>query len=108
MYDLMTDVGYRYSNYDTTGSTNTYKFELQYAPLPDARKEFRCRRLHEPQRSTTFIERPDCRSAKRAHARLGCCVSTAFLHLLRQVVYLGLREDKPAFEVRRPTLQATT
>ena len=40
VYDLMTDVGYRYSNYDTTGSTNTYKFEVQYAPIRDARLRF--------------------------------------------------------------------
>jgi outer membrane receptor protein involved in Fe transport len=40
IYDLMTDVGYRYSNYDTTGSTNTYKFEVQYAPIRDARLRF--------------------------------------------------------------------
>jgi outer membrane receptor protein involved in Fe transport len=40
IYDLMTDVGYRYSNYDTTGSTNTYKFEVQYAPTRDARLRF--------------------------------------------------------------------
>ncbi len=40
IYDLMSDVGYRYSNYDTTGSTNTYKFEVQYAPIRDARLRF--------------------------------------------------------------------
>jgi outer membrane receptor protein involved in Fe transport len=40
IYDLMTDVGYRYSNYDTTGTTNTYKFEVQYAPIQDARLRF--------------------------------------------------------------------
>ena len=40
MYDLMTDIGYRYSNYDTTGTTNTYKFEVQYAPIRDARFRF--------------------------------------------------------------------
>src|SRR6185437_5153189 len=39
-YDLTTDVGYRYSNYNTTGSTNTYKFEVQYAPIRDARLRF--------------------------------------------------------------------
>lgn len=39
-YDLTTDVGYRYSSYDTTGSTNTYKFEVQYAPIRDARLRF--------------------------------------------------------------------
>ncbi len=40
IYDLMTDAGYRYSNYDTTGTTNTYKFEVQYAPIQDARLRF--------------------------------------------------------------------
>jgi iron complex outermembrane recepter protein len=40
VYDLTTDVGYRYSDYDTTGSTNTYKFEVQYAPVQDARLRF--------------------------------------------------------------------
>ena len=40
IYDLTTDVGYRYSNYDTTGSTNTYKFEVQYAPIQSARLRF--------------------------------------------------------------------
>lgn len=40
IYDLTTDVGYRYSNYDTTGTTNTYKFEVQYAPIQDARLRF--------------------------------------------------------------------
>lgn len=39
-YDLTTDVGYRHSNYNTTGSTNTYKFEVQYAPIRDARLRF--------------------------------------------------------------------
>ena len=36
-HDLDVDVGYRYSNYSTVGTTNTYKFEVQYAPLPDFR-----------------------------------------------------------------------
>jgi iron complex outermembrane recepter protein len=40
IYDLTSDVGYRYSNYDTTGSTNTYKLEVQYAPIRDARLRF--------------------------------------------------------------------
>jgi iron complex outermembrane recepter protein len=40
LYDLTTDVGYRYSNYNTTGTTNTYKFEVQYAPIQDARLRF--------------------------------------------------------------------
>ena len=37
IYDLTTDAGYRYSDYNTTGSTSTYKFEVQYAPIRDAR-----------------------------------------------------------------------
>jgi len=40
VYDLTADAGYRYSNYNTTGSTNTYKFEVQYAPIRDARLRF--------------------------------------------------------------------
>ena len=40
IYDLTTDVGYRYSNYSTTGSTSAYKFEVQYAPIQDARLRF--------------------------------------------------------------------
>lgn len=39
-YDLTTDIGYRYSSYNTTGGTNTYKFEVQYAPIRDARLRF--------------------------------------------------------------------
>ncbi len=39
-YDLTADVGYRYSNYSTSGTTNTYKFEVQYAPVEDARLRF--------------------------------------------------------------------
>lgn len=40
VYDLTADTGYRYSDYDTTGSTNTYKFEVQYAPIQDGRLRF--------------------------------------------------------------------
>jgi outer membrane receptor protein involved in Fe transport len=40
VYDLVADTGYRYSDYDTTGTTNTYKFEVQYAPVQDARLRF--------------------------------------------------------------------
>jgi iron complex outermembrane receptor protein len=40
LYDLTADTGYRYSDYNTTGSTNTYKFEVQYAPIQDARLRF--------------------------------------------------------------------
>ena len=40
LYDLTTDIGFRYSNYSTTGTTNTYKFEVQYAPLQDMRVRF--------------------------------------------------------------------
>jgi iron complex outermembrane receptor protein len=35
--DLSFDSGYRYSNYTTAGHTNAYKFEVQYAPVDDAR-----------------------------------------------------------------------
>jgi len=40
LYDLTTDVGYRWSNYNTAGVTNTYKFEVQYAPIQDAKMRF--------------------------------------------------------------------
>jgi len=40
VYDLTADTGYRYSNYNTTGTTNTYKFEVQYAPIQDMRMRF--------------------------------------------------------------------
>ncbi len=40
VHDLTTDVGYRYSDYNTTGTTNTYKFEVQYAPIQDVRGRF--------------------------------------------------------------------
>jgi outer membrane receptor protein involved in Fe transport len=35
--DLTVDAGYRYSDYSTAGVTNTYKFEVQYAPFKDVR-----------------------------------------------------------------------
>jgi len=38
--DLTVDTGYRYSDYNTTGQTNTYKFEVQYAPIEDVRARF--------------------------------------------------------------------
>jgi iron complex outermembrane recepter protein len=40
IYDLTVDAGYRYSDYSTAGVTNTYKFEVQYAPLPDVRLRY--------------------------------------------------------------------
>jgi outer membrane receptor protein involved in Fe transport len=38
--DLTIDAGYRYSDYSTAGVTNTYKFGVQYAPLPDVRLRY--------------------------------------------------------------------
>ncbi len=38
--DLNIDVGYRFSDYSSAGTTNTYKAELQYAPTDDARLRF--------------------------------------------------------------------
>ncbi len=35
--ELLFDGGYRRSDYSTSGPTNTYKFELQYAPIDDYR-----------------------------------------------------------------------
>ncbi len=37
IHDLTFDTGYRYSDYSTAGETNTFKFEVQYAPISDAR-----------------------------------------------------------------------
>jgi iron complex outermembrane receptor protein len=37
VHDLTVDAGYRYSDYTTAGITNTYKFEVQYAPTADVR-----------------------------------------------------------------------
>jgi iron complex outermembrane recepter protein len=36
-HDLLFDTGYRRSDYSTSGVTNTYKFEVQYAPIADYR-----------------------------------------------------------------------
>ena len=38
--DLLFDVGYRRSDYETSGVANTYKFEVQYAPIEDYRFRF--------------------------------------------------------------------
>jgi iron complex outermembrane receptor protein len=35
--ELLFDTGYRHSNYSTAGATNTYKFEVQYAPIAEYR-----------------------------------------------------------------------
>jgi len=35
--ELVVDTGYRHSDYTTIGDTNTYKFEVQYAPISDYR-----------------------------------------------------------------------
>jgi iron complex outermembrane recepter protein len=35
--DLTVDAGYRYSAYSTAKATNSYKFDLQFAPVPDVR-----------------------------------------------------------------------
>ena len=37
IYDLVFDAGYRYSDYSTAGGADTWKAELQYAPIPDLR-----------------------------------------------------------------------
>ena len=37
MKDLTFDGGYRFSDYSTAGVTNTYKAQLEYAPIPDIR-----------------------------------------------------------------------
>jgi iron complex outermembrane recepter protein len=35
--DLMFDTGFRHSDYNLSGGVNTYKFEVQYAPISDLR-----------------------------------------------------------------------
>lgn len=37
IYDLVVDGGYRYSDYSTAGTADTYKLEMQYAPIQDLR-----------------------------------------------------------------------
>jgi iron complex outermembrane recepter protein len=37
VHDLVAGAGYRYSDYSTAGGVNTYKFDVQYAPMPDLR-----------------------------------------------------------------------
>jgi len=37
VHELLLDTGYRYSDYSTGVKTDTYKFELQYAPIADYR-----------------------------------------------------------------------
>jgi outer membrane receptor protein involved in Fe transport len=37
VYNLSFDSGYRYSNYTLGGNTNTYKFQVEYAPIKDIR-----------------------------------------------------------------------
>jgi outer membrane receptor protein involved in Fe transport len=37
LYDLVFDAGYRYSDYSTAGGADTWKAQLQYAPIPDLR-----------------------------------------------------------------------
>jgi outer membrane receptor protein involved in Fe transport len=54
--DLMVDTGYRHSDYTTAGNTNTYKFEVQYAPVTDYR--FRAsydRAIRAPSVAESFI-----------------------------------------------------
>jgi iron complex outermembrane receptor protein len=40
VHDLDLDAGYRFSSYSTAGTTQTYKFELQYAPTEDIRLRY--------------------------------------------------------------------
>jgi outer membrane receptor protein involved in Fe transport len=37
IHELLFDTGYRYSDYSSGVTADTYKFELQYAPVPDLR-----------------------------------------------------------------------
>ncbi len=37
IYDLVADTGYRHSKYEVSGGIDTYKLELQYAPVADYR-----------------------------------------------------------------------
>ena len=63
IYDFTIDSGYRYSNYTTAGATNTYKFEVQYAPLPDVRLRYSYDRVVPRRTSSSSIPHrtTDCR-----------------------------------------------
>lgn len=91
IYDLNVDAGYRYSDYSTAGVTNTYKFEVQYAPTPDVRARFSFDRavrapnlieLYNPESygQTTAVPTDPCAStnngATHAAASLSACEHT--------------------------------
>jgi iron complex outermembrane recepter protein len=88
VYDLTFDSGFRYSNYTTAGATNTYKFEVQYAPIPDVRLRYSYDRvirapnlieLYTPQvyGQSDVVSQDPCaptnNGAKRAAAGLTAC-----------------------------------
>jgi iron complex outermembrane recepter protein len=90
-YDLTVDAGYRYSDYSTAGKTNTFKFELQYAPVQDVRLRFSFDRavrapnlieLYNPQSygQTTAVTSDPCaptnNGATAAVATLAACEHT--------------------------------
>lgn len=91
VYDLTVDSGYRFSDYTTAGVTNTYKFEVQYAPLPDVRLRYSYDRvvrapnlieLYTPdaygQSSLVYVDpcAPTDNGATRAAASLSACEHT--------------------------------
>ncbi len=73
-YDLTTDVGYRYSNYNTAGVTNTYKFEVQYAPIHDARLRFS---LDRAVRAPNLVELFNAPSIGQFNGTVDPCAPTA-------------------------------
>ncbi|HEY1724201.1 MAG TPA: TonB-dependent receptor [Steroidobacteraceae bacterium] len=84
--DLSIDGGYRYSNYSTAGPTRSWKFEVQYAPIADARLRFSYDRavrapnlfeLFSPQSygQTTVVGNDPCAGAAPT-ASLATCMRT--------------------------------
>ncbi len=74
-YDLTADAGYRWSNYSTAGVTNTYKFEVQYAPIKDARMRFSFdRAVRAPNLVELFVIRP--RTERKTPSAADPCAPT--------------------------------
>ena len=70
VYDLTADTGYRYSDYSTTGTTNTYKFEVQYAPIQDARAALFLRPRRTGAESDRALPRALLRTGERVSASI--------------------------------------
>jgi iron complex outermembrane receptor protein len=63
-HELLFDTGYRRSDYSTAGVTNTYKFEVQYAPIAD----YRLRAILRPRHPRSPVSRkPSRRPSSGSH-----------------------------------------